>query len=336
MPMYDPDTYRTRQARYKPLEAAGIYALQQCSISPAELRFVSDTGNVIFQAETAAHAYGVRIYPDPFRTIPEILGELYWLLDLKRNSSLVVPEPLATPSGQLVQEISVPETGQPIQVVIFHWLPGSIIGHTLTPEMARQIGQLMAELHEHAAAFALPAGSFRDTTDWRGMGHFRANLSSEQEARIDGFLSQPQLELCQKTAVLAGQEIDKVNEQQDFGLTHNDLHAQNCLLHNGQIGIIDFDDCQFAPFTCDMAITISSFDPLPNRQYLQAVFLQGYAKRRPLPPNYEAEIAAFRAERRLRLIRWVSTWPSVTHFPFGWQTIHDSLKYCEQFINSGI
>lgn len=332
--MDDPDTYRARQAQYKPLQAAGVFALQQCGIFQADLKFVSDTGNVIFRAETAAHSYGVRIYPDPFRTIPEIVGELYWLLDLKQNSHLIIPEPLATTSGQLVQEITVPATKEQVQVVVFHWIPGDIIGTSLTPETAHHIGQLMAELHNHAAIFELPAASFRDTTDWRGMGHFTANLSSAQLTRIEGFLSQPQLELCETAATLAAQEIDKVNEQQDFGLTHNDLHAQNCLRHKGKIAIIDFDDCQFAPFTCDMAITLSSFDSLPNPKHLQETFLHGYSKKRTLPPNYVAEIAAFRAERRLRLIRWVATWPSVTHFSFGWQTINDSLKYCAQFVNA--
>ncbi|MBK8901934.1 MAG: phosphotransferase [Anaerolineaceae bacterium] len=334
MTIYDKNEYRSRQAQYAPLQEVGVHALQQCGIFQAELRFVSDTGNVIFQAKTAEQSYSVRVYHDPFRTNSEIVGELYWLLDLKRNSNLIVPEPLATASGELVQEITVPEAKKEVQVVIFHWLPGNIIGTTLTRETAHQIGQLMAELHDHATAFELPADSFRDTTDWRGMGHFRANLSSAQLARIEGFLSQQQLELCEKAATLAAKKIDEVSEQQDFGLIHNDLHARNCLLHIGKIAIIDFDDCQFAPFTCDMAITISSFDSLPNQKQLQEAFLQGYSEKRSLPQNYVEEIATFRAERRLRLIRWVATWPSVTHFPFGWQTINDSLQYCQQFINS--
>lgn len=334
MTIYDANEYRARQAKYAPLKQAGVHALQQCGISQAKLRFVSDTGNVIFQAKTAEKSYSVRIYPDPFKTAPEILGELYWLLDLKQNTDLIIPEPLATAADQLVQEITIPGTIQPIQVVIFHWLPGDIIGPTLMPETARQIGQLMASLHNHAATFQLPADSFRDTTDWRGMGHFATNLSSDQLVRIEGFLSQPQLELCEKAANLAAATINKADDWEDFGLIHNDMHTQNCLLHEGKIGIIDFDDCQFAPFTCDMAITISSFDSLPGQEILLDAFLQGYSTKRHLPQNCVEEIAAFRAERRLRLIRWVSTWPSVTHFPFGWQTINDSLQYCEQFVDS--
>lgn len=334
MTIYDIDAYRSRQAQYKPLKRAGIYALQQCSILHPELRFVSDTGNVIFQATTADQSYSVRIYQNPFRTIPEIHGELYWLLDLKQNTNLITPEPLATTSGQLVQEIIVPDTEEQVQVVLFHWLPGNIIGKTLTVKTAHHIGQLMAELHTHATAFELPADSFRDTTDWRGMGRFRANLTPTQRVRIEGFLSPKQLELCEKTASLVATKINEVGGQQDFGLIHSDLHAHNCLFHNGKISIIDFEDCQFAPFTCDMAIAISSFDGLPNQKHLHGAFLQGYSLRRNLPQNYMEEIKAFRAERRLRLIRWVATWPSVDHFSFGWQTIKDSLQYCKQFVNS--
>ncbi len=299
-----------------------------------ELKFISDTGNVIFRAKTANRAYSVRIYPERFKTTPEIYGELYWLLDLKQHTNLIVPQPLSTPSGNFVQEITTPSIVEPFQVVLFHWLPGEIIATNLAVDTARQIGKLMAELHIHAAAFELPTDSFRDTTDWRGMGHFTANLTSTALSRINGFLNQEQLELCEEAAKRVAVTINAVDDQQNFGLIHNDLHTNNCLSHQGTIGIIDFDDCQFAPFTCDMAITISSFDNFQNKATLHKAFLQGYSERRELPPNYVEEIEAFMIERRLRLIRWVATWPSVEHFSFGWRVINNSLRHCTQYVES--
>ena len=166
------------------------------------------------------------------------------------------------------------------------------------------------------------------------MGHFTANLASAQRSRIEGFLNHEQLELCEEAARRVAVIINKVDDQQNFGLIHNDLHTNNCLSHKEKIGIIDFDDCQFAPFTCDMAITLSSFDNFPDQAALREAFLQGYAEKHDFPQNYAEEIEAFMIERRLRLIRWVSTWPSVDHLSFGRSIINNSLQSCQQFIQS--
>ncbi len=329
-----PDEYRSRQLKYAPLEKVGDCALQQCGVFHSELRFVADTGNVIFRAEADNRAYSIRIYQEQFRTIPEIYGELSWLLDLKQHTNLIVPQPLSTTSGQFVQEITVPSIEGSFQVVLFHWIPGEIIGTNIEVETARQIGKLMAELHTHAAAFELPTDSFRDMTDWRGMGHFTANLTSTGLSRIEGFLNQEQLELCEEAAKRVAAIINEVDDRQNFGLIHNDLHTNNCLSHKGKIGIIDFEDCQFAPFTCDIAITLSSFDNFPDQKILCKAFLQGYAERREFPQNCTEEVEAFMIERRLRLIRWVATWPSVEHFSFGWRIINNSLQSCQHYIES--
>ena len=164
------------------------------------------------------------------------------------------------------------------------------------------------------------------------MGQFTAGLSPAQISRIEGFLNKSQFELCQETARQVASAIQGVDDTRNYGLIHSDLHADNCLSHEGKIGIIDFADCQFAPFTCDMAITIASFDDFPNPAALRQAFLQGYSEKRVFPHNYAEEIEAFAIERRLRLIRWVSTWPSVDNFPFGRRTIDQALRACQQYV----
>lgn len=329
-----PDELCTKQLRYAYLEGICHIALHQCGIFDAELHFVSDTGNLIFCANVADQAYSIRICQQDWTT-PELLGELYWLLRLRKDTNLIVPEPIATLSGHLIQEIAIPDTEDQFQVILFHWIPGEIIGTNVDAETVRQVGNLMAELHIHATAFDLPSDVYRDKTDWRGMGQFTAGLTTDQVMKIKGFLSRSQLDLCETAAQQVASAIDKVDDQQHFGLIHSDLHTNNCLSCNGEIGVIDFDDCQFAPFTCDMATTMSSFDDLPNREILGEAFLQGYAEKRQLPPNHMAEIEAFMIERRLRLIRWVSTWPSIDHFSFGQRVVDTSLRYCKQYIETG-
>jgi Ser/Thr protein kinase RdoA (MazF antagonist) len=329
-----PDEYHSRQLKYAHLEKVGGSALQQCGVFDSTLSFISDTGNVVFRGDTVSQSYCVRVYPEPFRSIPEICGELYWLLDLRQNTDMIIPEPLKNMSGAVVQEIAAPDGGNKFQVVIFHWIPGDIIGSNLDIKTAKQLGVLMAKLHTHADNFVLPKDSFRENTDWQGMGHLRAGLTPTQISRIESFLEKDQLVLCDEAAKRAATTINEIDIQSNFGLIHSDLHANNCLKNKSEIGIIDFDDCHFAPFSGDIAITISSFDDFPNRELFHSAFLEGYSENRELPQNYVKEIESLAIERRLRLIRWVSTWPNVDYFPFGRQVINNSLLHCRKYIES--
>lgn len=317
----------SKSIQYAPISQALKPALGLWGIDTTQLTFISDTENIIFHADSASGPYCVRVYKGQPKTIPEICGELYWLQDLKRQTHLNIPEPLKTTAGKFVYQLFVPERDTSYFVVLFYWLPGQVIGAALDPALAKQLGHLMADLHTHAASFTLPAPFFRDDSDWRCMGHLLAGLSPTGISRIQAYLSPTQIRLCDEAAQRAATIIDGIDSQHNFGIIHSDLHANNCLFTEGQIGIIDFDDCQFAPFTNDMAITISSFDSFPDKEQLHAAFLAGYSEKRALPAQVEKEIEAFRIERRLRLIRWVATWPTIDYFPNGWDIIGDSLAY---------
>jgi Ser/Thr protein kinase RdoA (MazF antagonist) len=329
-----PNEHLSRQLKYAHLEKVGNVALQQCGVFDSKLSFISDTCNVIFRSDIANHSYCVRVYQEPIKSIPEIHGELYWLLDLGQSTDLLVPKPVRNKFGDVVQEISVPNNEKQFQVVIFHWMPGDIIGLNIDTQIAKQLGILMAKLHTHAGNFDLPKDSFRENSDWQGMGHFRVGLSPVEISRIESLLEKDQLVLCDEVAKRAASGINQISTQYNFGLIHSDLHANNCLLHDGKIGIIDFDDCQFAPFSCDIAITICSFDDFSNQEALHGAFLEGYSENRKLSQNSIKEIEYFAAERRLRLIRWISTWPNVDYFPFGRKIINTSLLYLKKYLES--
>jgi len=327
-----PDEFRSRQLKYVHLEKVAASALEQYGVLDARLVFISDTGNVIFRADTLDQSFSIRVYREQYRTIPEIHTEMYWLRDLRQNTNLNIPEPLQTTSGHIVQEIAAPDADNKFHVVIFKWMPGEIIGETLDAKIARRIGTSMATLHNHAENFSLPADCFRADTDWQGMGHLFANLSAIEIAHIESFLNKDQIAICDEAATRAAEIIHKIDIQRNFGLIHSDLHAHNCLLHNDEIGILDFEDCHIAPFTCDIAITLCSFDGSLNSEEIRTAFLQGYTELRELPKNYADEIEAFMIERRLRLIRWVATWSHVDYFPFGRHLIDNALFHGRKYI----
>ncbi len=330
-----PAEYHARRLKYAPLEKAAGLALQGCGIDDARLAFISDTGNVIYRADTPQEAYSVRVYRQRLHSEAEIYGELSWLLDLRRRSEVSVPLPQRAATGQYVQEVGAgPEgaEGEVYQVVVFHWLPGRVVGEHLDTKIAWRMGQAMADLHAHAMDFHLPQGYYRPDSDWPGMGRLRAELPAEMAARIEGMLDEDELALCDEAAARCAAAIQAVDTRRDFGLIHSDLLPKNCLYDRGRLGVIDFEDCQFAPFTCDLAITLSSFDKYPEQEALEKAFLRGYAERRAIPFYYAGEVEAFVVERKLRLIRWAATWPDVDHFSFGRQMVQSSLERCRKYV----
>jgi Ser/Thr protein kinase RdoA (MazF antagonist) len=272
-----PDEYQSRQLKYAYLEKIGTIALEECGVFDSRISFISDTGNVIFRSDTANHSYCIRVYQELTRSTREIQGELNWLLDLRQHTDLLIPEPLRSKYGDFVQEFSAPNNEKNFEVVIFHWIPGNIISSNFDAKIAKQLGILMAKLHSHAENIDLPKDSFRENNDWQGMGHFKAGLNSTEISRIESFLDKNQLILCDEVAKRAAAALHEIDIQYNFGLIHSDLHANNCLLYDGKIGIIDFDDCQFAHFSFDMAITTSSFDGYSNRETPHRAFLQAYS-----------------------------------------------------------
>ncbi len=317
----------SRASQRKRLKKLGQSALTAFGIDDADFRFCSDTENTVFRVDTAVSTYTCRISSDYPKPTNEVLGELHWLAALRQDTDLFVPEPVKTKDGRFIQEIECDGVAGKRQVVLFHWLEGRPLRSYINRKNVRQMGRVMATLHQHASSFQLPAGAEREHDDWPGMGHW-PNI----DAHARSVLSNDDIALCEATAQRVAAIIEQVDTTQNFGLIHSDLHFHNCLYCAGDIGVIDFDDCQIAPFSNDLAITMNYIEARPDGAQLRDAFLRGYEEIRPLPPNLDTEMKAFQIERSLRLIRWVLSWPTVDHQPFGRDVIAESLTLCQDYL----
>jgi Ser/Thr protein kinase RdoA (MazF antagonist) len=115
---------------------------------------VSETANAIFHVAVPNGAeYALRLRPPGWHRTQAMAEELQWLLALRRDTDLVVPEPVPACDGTLIQAIRAPDTSVPWQGVLFHWVAGERRTETLTPPDLERVGTCMARLHQHAAAF---------------------------------------------------------------------------------------------------------------------------------------------------------------------------------------
>ena len=107
----------------------------------ASLTLVSETANAVFHVasrsgrpqrllETGRTSdgveYALRLRPPGWHSTQSIAEELHWLLALRRDTDLVVPEPVPACDGTLIQEISDPDTSGPWQVCCFAGYPGNV------------------------------------------------------------------------------------------------------------------------------------------------------------------------------------------------------------------
>ena len=319
-------TQLSRAGQRQRLKALGRTALQHYQIKDATLAFVSETANTVFRVRQSSCQYMLRIHPAEGKSTAAIGDELAWLAALRCETTLTIPEPMPTIDGQLIQTVATPGVPNGRQVVLFRWLPGRLVGERYTPALVGQLGRVMAQLHDHASHFTLPTTSERDRTDWYRMADWRTLAP-------DGgtILSLDEQALCDRAAQHVANVIAQVDVGRDFGLIHSDLHFRNCLQHQGQLGVIDFDDCQFAPFSNDVAITLTYLDADPDYAALRTAFVAGYQQVRTLPDDHMV-IDAFMVERGLRLILWVLSWPSIDYFPFGPATVSQALRRCRSYL----
>ncbi len=314
-----------REAQIQALSQLGQTALAAYGLDRAKLTFISDTENTVFKVVAKRKTYVLRIHSPDEKSVSQIEGELHWLAALRRDTTLRVPEPVLTTEGKLVQVVQIPEISKPRPVVLFHWLPGQILGEHVNPKIITELGQIMAQLHNHAAQFDLPSGVSRPPWGERD-GTMVAMLQAASN------FSDEDLALCLEAAKRSGTEIEQIDQSQNYGLIHCDIHPWNCLRHQGKIRVIDFDDCRLGSFVEDIGITLTYFDASPNYEALRAAFFQGYTQFRSLSTNYQPEIEAFMVSRGLGLICWVLGWSSVDHHPFGPDMLASGLQRARRYM----
>ena len=89
-----------------------------------------------------------------------------------------------------------------------------------------------------------------------------------------------------------------------YGLIHSDLHQWNYLFQRGRVHLLDFDDCGYAPFLYDPAVTAFELEDHPRFPALRAALLAGYGATRSLPPDPETALTTLTQLRRIQNLVW--------------------------------
>ena len=264
---------------------------------------------------TDGERFVLRLYGPGTYDAAEILSELQWQHALAQEAGLRVPEAVPTTSDELVATLPS-EDGPSRHAVLLRWLKGEVCDDLPGPDAWRRFGGFMARLHRHGAQFTPPQGFRRRRYDANTLAGAPGRPVPEVEG---GPLSAEDHELLATLAERLRPEIEALGEGSDaFGLIHGDLQISNQILHQGEVGALDFVDCGFGHHLFDIASALLPAWEGPGAEERKQAFLRGYRRVRPLPAVQEELLETFALARALSVMRfYLESWDDPAVRAFG-------------------
>jgi Ser/Thr protein kinase RdoA (MazF antagonist) len=315
-----------RAGRTRRLVRLAAAALASYDVVPARIVPLTRGFNSTFRVDTTG---GERLVlrvqrrggPDPVM----VRSEMAWLTALRRDTDLVVPDPVPTRAGDLQTVVTADGVPQARSCVLYRWVEGRFVDEQLTEGHLARVGAFTARLHVHGAAFVPPPGFRRGAVDHvTTVGRTQDDgLSAEVAGRaadVVGALRPDGGRLVRAVVERARTARAEIGRGPDaYGLIHADLHQENYLFHRGRVRAIDFDDCGYGPFVYDLAVTLSELTRRAGYPALRAAMLAGYRTVRSLPAGHERFIDTFIALRHLQLTMWAVEHRTEPMFRDSWR-----------------
>lgn len=319
-------SHRAQVGRLKRLAES---ALAEYDLPGARLAPLVHAFNTTFKVTDAEdNRYVLRITRPGKNTVAEVQSELAWLVALHRDTDLVVPDPVPTRTDTLLVQDAAPGVPEPRICALFRWVPGRFVRARLMPRHMEQVGRLIARLHEHSQGFQPPHGFRRPRID--DIPATRASVVP----LVAGVCPPSDVALVEAVLYRIAATLDSLGHSpESYGLIHSDVHQWNYLFHQGQVHLLDFDDCGYAPFLYDLAVTTFEVEHHSHFPALRAALLAGYGAARPLPPNPETVLNTLTQLRRIQNLVWdIGLKDDVYRREHWQQTVTNSLDKLRVFL----
>jgi Ser/Thr protein kinase RdoA (MazF antagonist) len=285
-------------------------ALEEYGLSPVStLTLLNVSENATFAVDdpdTGVRTI-LRVHRHGYHDGAEIASELDWLEALREDTGVATPHVIPSRSGDRV--LALPEQGRrdPRHVVHFEFLPGTEPqedGLDL-PASFEMLGAITARMHGHVERWQRPPGFRRFAWDYDGAFGEVARWGRWQDGMAVG---QAEREVLGRLATALDTRLGRFGSGPDrYGLIHADLRLANLLEHDGNVAVIDFDDCGWGWYLYDFGTAVSFFEHDPRVPELADAWTRGYRSMRELSAEDEAEIPTFVMMRRLLLVAWIGS-----------------------------
>ena len=255
----------------------------------ADTTLLRNYDDLIYQIK-AERVYALRIC-SPTTSHQRLMSIVEWLAALRRDTNLLVPKPVPNKQGNLISQL------EDRCCVLFEWLDGEPVSRNMSPQVARQIGEIMAKLHLHAVNYR-PNNYSGDRFDY----NYFFGSTSWWQAKAKERLQDNYESLIPAIEKAKGLISSMEESPEQFGMIHSDLHFSNVISNKEQYAVIDFGECGMGYYLIDIAVTESEFEDYKSADELIAAFRAGYRDYRSFP-NYDIE--TFKVLSSLLLLEWI-------------------------------
>ena len=281
-------------------------SLSEYDIEVANLSLLTVETNTYFKVVAKdGRKYALRIYSDEETTFRENRAELFWLEALMRDTDIRITCPVARTDGEYLSIVN--RTGLPAgrRCVLFEWVPGTVLEKRLSPDKYRELGRIMAVLHNHAEQLKVPA-HIRPKR-WDKVFYYPDEPVIIFDSRHEKLFDKTRRRILEKAIVQCTKHLDLL-----YGgdlapiLVHGDLHYANVHVYRGRLYIIDFEDIMFGQPVQDIAVTLYYGRDRVDYSELRAAFEEGYVSKRPWPVMASELIESQMAARAIMFVNYVA------------------------------
>ncbi len=238
------------------------------------------SANFLFVFESAGERRALRFNHKRERSAEAIRTEVDYVLSLAEQG-VAVAKPIPSQNEHYVE--SVPTKMGLFHAVVFGWLPGEQMElGDLSPVMVKQWGAALGRLHAATQRLRVEESLATGSVTW-----------ADHIAAINAALPADEIDARQLLTDVQNRLEQLPITRESFGLIHFDFELDNLLWHDGQVGIVDFDDCARYWFVVDIAFALrdlfkdnATAVDLENKTVQH--FIRGYRRQKPMN---EAELA---------------------------------------------
>lgn len=201
------------------------------------LTSLKGSNHFFYEVSIGGDPYIMRLTATTYRDLPAVLAELHWV------EFLGIKAPVSQPLLSLDNRKAVP-LGTDMIACVFEKIEGLRLreGEAWHPAVFREWGRTMASFHDFSRQY--------NPGDHRHRQLDGPTLLQLAE-KVDGKSS-----LAYKLLEAKWEEIQNKIPAKDWGIVHGDLTQANMRFQHDLLYLFDFDNCQYAPFLYDMAVTL--------------------------------------------------------------------------------
>lgn len=282
-------------------------SLARWGLAGAELTLINHSENWTYRVtpKGAARPVILRVHREGYHTVDGIRSELAWMRALQAEAGVKTPQAIPAIDGTDIQTVTHPALSTPRNCVLFEFIEGIEPPQDNLIPPFRQLGEVAARCHNHSEGWQRPAYFERLSWDFEHSLGKTANWGRWQ----DGPDCTPdRARLLQRAVDLMQARLTRFGQGKNrYGLIHADFRLANLLVHNGDVRVIDFDDCGLGWFLYDGATAVSFFEDRADVPALMEAWKEGYRRVRVLSKEDEDEMWTFILLRRMTLFAWMGS-----------------------------